>query len=130
VSDLLEEVPYFRGDPDPEWNLTEMAAELRPDLEHPVEIRLSGTCPNCSHDVTFDHPLLVRPDVLQRRPSLGDAELAALGELARRFGLSRHSGEEDVEVLCGCEEKHAGAPEGVWGCGASWYTYVTWEAPA
>jgi hypothetical protein len=66
--------------------------------------RVWGPCPRCKHPID-DEQTLTAITGLSRPGTRGTK-----GLLPSRM---------DVDITCGCGERHAGAPEGVYGCGVS-----------
>lgn len=67
----------------------------------PVAAQVHGACPRCSHPLLFTLPLI---GVLSDGGVLG-RDVPAPGTTY------------PVDVLCGCDYTHPGAPQGIKGCG-------------
>jgi hypothetical protein len=81
-----------------------------------ISAQVWGTCPRCSHDLNIQ--LTLSAPVITWRGGwspVGRKDASAVPE--------------DVEVGCGCEVAHAGAPEHVTGCGASFRLPTAPPAP-
>lgn len=63
-------------------------------------IRITGKCPYCLGDFTYDHNLKLVPTVAV--PS------------------GQGSGAIDITIKCACEHRHPNAPDSVTGCGQHW----------
>lgn len=77
-------------------------------LEEKTQILATGECPNCQHDVAYEHldNIVMTPGTPE---GLGDYTKAAPTD---------GDGFVDVNVLCWCEHKHPGRPNTVKrGCG-------------
>src|SRR5512135_2736806 len=78
------------------------------DTEGVISAQVWGTCPRCGHELNIQQTLST-PIALRE----GRGLWAALTRQARREpGIP-----DTVEVGCGCEHAHPGAPEKVKGCG-------------
>jgi hypothetical protein len=110
-----EEVPY-ENTADPQWARRALdlfrARRLQVaafDTAGVISAQVWGTCPRCGDDLN------VQPTLTAPVPG-GRGLWAAL---TGRGTPNRQGIPDSVEVCCGCEHAHPGAPEGVKGCGAS-----------
>ena len=77
-----------------------------------VSAQVWGTCPRCGHELNIQLTLSI--------PIAGLRESRGLWAALARRDVPVGPGIPDaVEVSCGCEHIHAGAPEQVSGCGVS-----------
>jgi hypothetical protein len=109
-----EDVPY-ENTADPQWARRAMdlfrAHRLQVkafDTNGVASAHVWGTCPRCGHD-------------LNHQPTLTVPVPEARGVWAMLTGRAPNRPEisENVEVGCGCEHTHPGAPKDVKGCGVS-----------
>lgn len=122
-------LPYYDGNPKPEWNFAVMSAELVPE-DHPFLIRLTGQCPRCEHETPFEYRLvtIAGVDTLDA-PKPDSPGSKALGEALRQLDVELDVGEADIDIWCRCGKDHPGRarPADADGCGAAWVTHVEWS---
>ena len=73
---------------------------IRDNSRVPILARIWGICPRCEHDLRYELPL---------------SSVTYDGVLGGDLVLPPKT--RAVDVLCGCDHRHGGAPEGVAGCG-------------
>jgi hypothetical protein len=82
------------------------------DTEGVVSAQVWGTCPRCGHQLDVQQTLSV--------PIIGSGGGRGLWQALTGRDVPVAKGIPDaVEVGCGCEKTHPGAPEQVTGCGVS-----------
>lgn len=82
------------------------------DTEGVVSAQVWGTCPRCGHELNIQ--LTLSTPIVALREGRG------LWAALTRRDVPKASGIPDaVEVGCGCEHTHPGAPDQVTGCGVS-----------
>jgi hypothetical protein len=77
---------------DPAW---------QPSFDHVrrgLEIRFTGSCPRCTHDMTFDVPIAIPPSTR----------------------VTTREAREELTMYCACGHPHPGHPDGDNSCGAYW----------
>jgi hypothetical protein len=82
------------------------------DTEGVVSAQVWGTCPRCSHELNMQVTLSTPIAGLRQGRSLWTA-------LTRRDIPTAPGIPDSVEVACGCEHAHPGAPSQITGCGVS-----------
>ena len=82
------------------------------DTEGVVSAQIWGACPRCGHELDIQMTLSAPVPGLRGGRGL-------LSALSRRDPSVAPGIPEDVEVSCGCDHDHPGAPGQVTGCGVS-----------